>query len=275
MIFYVSNHSYSKFSVVLKESEVRKIVRSIDWITDEHGFYVSKNSSLSRLEIKKIVEVLPNFDFLKEHFKIEIDLAVCESFSVLEYIQAKTRLAPKTASPLFSEQRAPIDHCPTFQYGEEFYLWKFDMGLFEVKTKNGRILGFYNPFVNHLVFKTLDQYDSYLNEINILKEKLSFAMNTENNDRYVRLINVYDKTTKELKYRILNQEFNYNSFAHFNLKPIENDPFFFGSYLITESLAEEYLEYTSLDIDFDFAKNEYYFETLNASNFVYATKDVF
>lgn len=94
--------------------------------------------------------------------------------------------------------------------------------------------------------------------------------------KYVRVISVYDKKTKELKCRILNEEFNYNSFAFYHLKPFKNDEgIFFRSYKISKSLAKKYAKWSYLDIDYDFEKNNYYFETLEASRFYYSQDELF
>lgn len=272
MIIYISNNNYSKQKIILSESEIINIIPNIKWVKDDDYLFAAKNDRLSKSEIKNIIKSNPNFDFLIDNDCIEIDTTICRDFSVKEYLKNKTIEPKKGVSPVFGSQTIPTNNSPTFLIGSERLVWKSEIGLFE-KTINNYLLGFYNNLNKSLVFKELKQYDRYLEEIIILESLKEKYMAKE--ERFVRVITVYDKSTKELKYRILNEEFNYNSFAHFNITPIENDELFFRSYLITEKISKQYLDWAYIDVDFDFDKNEYYFETLSAETFTYSLSEVF
>lgn len=274
MVINISNKNFSKFEVVLTKLEIISFIPTIKWIKDDDYTFITKNDRLSKTEIKNILKINPSYDFLNDNDSIEVENAICRNFSIEEYVNNKIILPKKGVSPVLGEQIAPIDNCPTFSFGSSKYVWRSELGLFEIMTDNYSV-GFYNSLTRSLVFKTLNQYDKYLEEINFFKSKLENYMEKEDKERYVRIITVYDKATKDLKYRILNEEFNYNSFAYINMQPLEDDELFFKSYLITEKIAKEYLDWSYVDIDFDFSKNEYYFETLNAKTFSYSIIDVF
>ena len=274
MVISISNKNFSKYEVALAKSEINNLIHNIKWVKDDSYTFVTKNDRLSKTEIKNILKSNPNFDFFINNDCFEIENAICRNFSINEYLEKKTILPQKGLSPVMGEQISPVDNCPTFSFGSSKYVWRSELGLFEIITDNYSV-GFYNFLTRCLVFKTINQYDRYLEEVNFFKLKLENYMEKEDKERYVRVITVYDKTTKELKYRILNEEFNYNSFAHINMKPLENDELFFRSYLITEKLAKEYSSWAYIDVDFDFSKNEYYFETLNAEAFSYNLADIF
>jgi hypothetical protein len=274
MIINISNKITFKYKVVLTKLEINNLIPSIKWIKDEMYLFNTANDCLSKNEIKSILKSNPIYDYFNTNDYFEIDIAISRSFSVKEYLEGKTILPKKGVSPVIGEQVVPIDDCPTFLFRKNNYVWKSELGLFEIVSGKNSV-GFYNSITRNLVFKSLNQYDKYLEEINFLKSKLENYMEKENIERYARVITVYNKSTKELKYRILNEEFNYNSFAYLNILPLENDELFFKSYLITEKLANEYLDWSYLDIDFDFSKNEYYFETLNAETFSYSLVDLF
>lgn len=274
MIIYLSNKIHSKYKIVFDKSEIISILPMIEWVKGDDYTFVTKNDRLSKTEIKKILKFNPKLDFLYVNNVVEVSNVICRSFTIIELFKYKTHFLSTITSPIMGEQIIPIDNCPTFSFGNNIYVWRSEIGLFEIMKDNYSV-GFYNALTRSLVFKTINQYDKYLEEINFFKTKLENYMEKEDKERYVRVITVYDKATKELKYRILNEEFNYNSFAYINMKPFENDELFFKSYLITEKIAKEYLDWSYVDIDFDFKKNEYYFETLNAETFSYNIADVF
>ena len=274
MILYLSNKRNLKYKIVFNNSEISSLIPNIEWVKDNDYNFVTKNDQLSKTEIKNILKSNPKLDFLNLNDFVEVSNVICRSFTIFEFFKRKSLFLGNKTVQIMGEQVTPIDNCPTFSFGSNKYVWRSELGLFEIMTDNHSV-GFYNSSSRSLVFKTINQYDKYLEEINFFKSKLENYMEKEDKERYVRVITVYDKTTKELKYRILNEEFNYNSFAYINMNPNENDELFFKSYLITEKIAKEYLDWAYVDIDFDFNKNEYYFETLNAETFSYSLADVF
>lgn len=275
MIIYNSNKRHSKYKVIFIRSEIGNLISNIKWERDVDYTFVTKNDRLSKTEIKNILKSNPNLDFLNTDSFFEIENAICRNFSVHEYLKQKSLYLGNKTSQIMGEQIVPVNNSPTFSFGLNKYVWRSELGLFEILDEENECTGFYNSLTRSLVFKELHQYDKYIEEINFFKSKLENYMEKEDKERYVRVITVYDKVTKELKYRILNEEFNYNSFAHMNMQPFENDELFFKSYLITEKLAKEYSGWAYIDVDFDFTKNEYYFETLNAETFTYSVSEIF
>lgn len=274
MIINISNKTISKYKIVLTKNEIERIIPNIKWVKSDDYLFDTANDRLSKNEIKHILKSNPMYDFLINNDCIEIENAICRDFTISEFLKRKSLFIKNMTAQIMGNQIAPIDNSPTFSFGNSIYVWRSEMSLYEVIT-NGHSIGFFNSLTRSLVFKTIDQYNKYLEEINFLKLKLQNFMEKDDKERYVRVITVYDKKTKELKYRILNEEFNYNSFAYINMQPFESDELFLKSYLITEKLAKEYSEWSYVDVDFDFNKNEYYFETLNAETFFYSVSDLF
>lgn len=274
MILKISNGKLSKYKVVLKIEEIFNLIPHIDWIKDDIYIYTSKNDKLSEKEKKSIIDSNPHYDFLISNDCIEIDNVICRDFNIVDFFKIKSQFVNNKTALIIGEQINPIDNCPAFSIGNYLYVWRCEISLFEVLFNNQSI-GFYNSITRSIVFKKISQYDKYIEEVNFFKSKLENYMEKEKEERFVRVITVYDKYTKELKYRILNEEFNYNSFAHINIQPFENDEFFLKSYLITKKLAKEYSDWAYIDVDYDFSKNEYYFETLNAETLTYSVAEVF
>ncbi len=274
MIFNVNKKTedgyFSCFKLLLEKSHIQRLVNSIQWIIPEDDYIYTKNDTLSKQEVNKIIKINPNLDFLK-NYKIEVDEANIEGFILKDFIENKTILPQKGVGYELAQQLTPINNRPTFEYLGNKCIWIQELGLFQILEGNK---GYYNPLNKCLCFKRYEDYNKYLNEINCLKNIEKKTKNMEDKS-YVRIISVYDKKTKELKYRILNEEFNYNSFAFYNLKPFEGDEgIYFRSYKITKSLAKKYADWSYLLIDYDFEKNNYYFETLEASKFFYSQKEL-
>lgn len=275
MIFHLSKKTdegyFSCFSLILEKIQIQEFVNVIKWIIPEDNYIYTKNDILSKQEVNGIVKKKPNLSFLKD-YKIEVENANLTGFLLKDFIRNKTILPQKGVSFNLFNQIIPIKNKPTFEsiYGK--CVWLQEFGLFQILEGNK---GYYNPINRCLCFKKYKDFDKYLEEIDCLN-KVEQKMKHMKFDKYfVRLISVYDKKTKELKYRILNEEFNYNSFAFHNIKALEGDEgIYFRSYKITKTLAKKYADWSYLDIDYDFNKNEYYFETLEANSFFYSQKEL-
>lgn len=274
MIFNIGNKTdegyFSCFSLILEKVQIQEFLDVIKWIIPENDYIYTKNNILSKQEANGIIKRNSNLNFLKD-YKVEVDGGNVEGFFVKDFISNKTILPQKgVAFNLFS-QLIPIENRPTFESRYGKCVWLQEFGLFQILEGKK---GYYNPLSKCLCFKNYGDYNKYLEEIICLKTIEKKVKNMEDKT-FVRVISVYDKTTKELKYRILNEEFNYNSFAFYNLKPFEGDEgIFFRSYKITKSLAKKYADWSYLIIDYDFINNEYYFETLEASKFFYSQNEL-
>ena len=67
-------------------------------------------------------------------------------------------------------------------------------------------------------------------------------------NEYIRIISVYDKASKALKYRIINEEFF--SYVHYDLlDPFEGDDLFLRSYKINKKMVETIKSLSDMDID--------------------------
>lgn len=259
----------SCFKLLLEKSQIQKLINSIQWIIPEDDCIYTKNDTLSKREINKVIKINPDFYFLKD-YNIEVDEGNVTGFLLKDFITNKTTLPEKGAAFNLFSQIIPIKGKPAFEFLGSKCVWIQELGLFQILEGN---TGYYNPLNKCLCFKEYEDYNKYLDEINCLKS-IEERINNMEDKKYVRIISVYNKQTGELKYRILNEEFNYNSFAFYNLKPFENDEgIFFRSYKITKSLAKKYADWSRLIIEYDFENNEYYFETLEASNFFYSQKE--
>lgn len=275
MIFYINKkieEGYlSCFRIILQKQQIQQILGSIKWNLADIEYICSKNDILSKQEIKKIIKQNSDFDFLK-NYKIEVDVASVTGFLLTDFIANKTILPQKGVTHNLFNQIAPIKNRPAFEYLGNRYVWVQELGLFHILDHNK---GYYNPINKCLCFKKYKDYKKYLEEINCLKKIKQKVENMELDKPFIRVISVYSKKTKKLKYHILNDMFNYNSFAFHHLKPFKNDEgIFFRSYKITKSIAKKYADWSNLVVDYDFENNEYYFETLEASDFFYSQKEL-
>lgn len=195
-------------------------------------------------------------------FSFDLDEIEQEDIFTIKNLVTKIKNGmQRNASPVFSEQIVPYLNHPTFKNGNRFYLWKHELGLFQVLNHEKKTLGFIDSQTHYLIGKTLNQVYDFKKQIRKMKE-------IEDNKFYVRVISVYSKSTDELKYRILNTEFNNSGFAFHNLKPIEGDEhIYLMSYEITKEIANDYVLWTELPLEFNFEKHRYFFETLNADAF--------
>lgn len=270
MIFYINKETkegyFSCFKLILEISEIRKFVGFIKWIISEDDCIYTKNDILSKQEVSEIIKINSNLGFLKD-YKVEIDEGNIQGFLLKDFIKNKKILPQKGVAYDLSHQLTPVNNRPTFQSRHGKCVWIQEFGLFQILDGNK---GYYNPLNKCLCFKNYEDYEKYIKEIECLKTVIKKVNNMEDKT-FVRIISVYDTKTKELKYRILNEEFNYNSFAFYNLNPFEGDEgIYFRSYKITKSLAKKYADWSNLIINYDFENNDYYFETLEASKFLYS-----
>ncbi|WP_129583003.1 DUF7683 domain-containing protein [Flavobacterium cyanobacteriorum] len=92
-------------------------------------------------------------------------------------------------------------------------------------------------------------------------------------DLFLRVINVYDINSKELKYRIIDTEFSESGIENL-LTPYKNDEdLFLRSYEITLEIAAYIQKMYINKIDFDFSKNLYFLETVAPKDFLYSYKE--
>lgn len=274
MIFHINKKTeegyFRCFKLIFEKPQIQELLGKIKWVMSKDDYIYTKNDKLSKQELNGIIKINPNLDFLKDYI-IEVDEGNVQGFFVKDFLANKTVLPRKGVASELSKQLTPINNRPTFQYLDGKCVWIQEFGLFQILDGNK---GYYNSLNKCLCFKEYKDYNRYFNEIDCLKT-LEKKINNMEDKTFVRIISVYDKKMKELKYRILNEEFNYNSFAFYNLKPFENDEgVFFRSYKITKRLAKKYADWSNLIIDYDFEKNDYYFETLDASKFYYSQKEL-
>lgn len=268
MVLYVYQNNYEKFKILFNKNEIQKVFKSINWSYDLEIGYYSKNDFLATDEINALKENFPLNVFANKEYYYSIDLGCPLGFNLNEYIELKSKSYNSILAKKIGDQILPIENSPTFKFNNKLLIWKSNLKLYKILI-DGVHSGYFCPEKKTVVFNNINKYSKYLKELNFFKRKKSNMEKEFGAERLIRFISVYNKSNNELKYRILNEEFNYNSFAYFNLKSFDNDPYFLKSYEIDKELSEVYLNCSDLDIDYDFANNRYFFETLNANQFIH------
>lgn len=250
--------------VLLSTEEMTELFPHIVW-TEYEGIIDSENDILSPQEYQHL-----NIDVLKENYSVCLATQYAgEFFTIGELTSFLAWPLNEPFSPRFGEQVIPIDNRPTFE-NYYTYIWREDMWVFEVRRKNKKLY-FIHPKTYRVLFVNENQYQEYLNYYEAMRT--NFENITPDNQRLVRVITVYDKKSNELKYRILNSEFDMNSIGQLYLDPIAGDEYLFlRSYEITKPLAKKIK--SIYNFDFDFEKNRYFFETLNANDFTMSYEEL-
>lgn len=250
--------------ILLSIEEMTQLFSHIVW-TEYDEILSPKNDILLAEEYSHL-----DIDVLKENYITCLSTQYAgEFFTIDETIDYLICPLNNPFPPIFGEQVMPIDSRPTFE-NYYTYIWREDMMVFEVRRKNKKLF-FIHPNSYRVLFIDENQYIEYLNYYESMKTY--FESITPDKQRLVRVINVYDKKSNKLKYRILNPEFEKNSIGQIYLNPIEGDEYLFlRSYEITKPLAKK-IKYI-YNFDFDFEKNRYFFETLNAEDFTMSYEEL-
>lgn len=139
---------FSCYDVLLDKNQAVEIADCIKWKKDKEGYAFTKNDTLSKKEVNRIMEKNSNLEFLLTHIT-EVEQGCTQGFYLKDFIKNKAILPQKGAATGKFMQVNPIDNRPTFQYIGSKCVWFQELGLYKILSTNG---GFYNPINNCLCF---------------------------------------------------------------------------------------------------------------------------
>lgn len=273
IIFNKENDSWLKF--LLTKEEFERIKNIFYWRNGPEGFIIPLEDYFTEIQL---ILFRNNFIHISEDFILEDYFISFYNgiyfFTPKEYLKDRFQPIKRGACRVEYEQLLPTNGRPRFEYADNFIIeWYHEYGLYKKYKEGKEAFGwFVHPLnIKHL-FKNEDEYNVFIKKREEDMRKIK-ELKINQHDFFIRVINVYDKDTKELKYRIINDEFNRSALDSI-IKPFEGDELlFFRSYKVTSEIAQYIQEMYSNPIDFQFEKNDYYLETLSAKNFIYSYDD--
>jgi cold shock CspA family protein len=257
--------------ILISNIELIKLIPLLKWSIEEDEIYDIDYEKLPKSFFLKINKIL-NSNILTESSDYFLSsLYLNEAFSFDEYKRYITApLNQKFASPI-GDQIIPINNQPSF-YHYKYYVWRDNMCVFQNLCSNKRkTLGFIHPTTKRVLFYKEKDYNNFKQDFKRMINNLGNKNNIDN--KFIRTLCVYDKKTTLLKCRILNPQFDYDSIGFNFLTPLNGDEdLFFKSYELTEKIYKKIKD--SYNFKFEFQKNRYFFETLNASDFTMSYQDL-
>lgn len=266
------NDTYLKFLFTKKEFQFIK--NYFFWEIGPEGFIINSEDHFTGKQLKEFVKLFP---YISEDYSIDDNYISFHSgiyfFQIKEYLNEKFYPFEKGACNCIYAQLTPINGRPRFTFGDSYIVeWFHEFGLYKKKSILDTSKTFFiHPFTRNYTFDKKEDYIPFIEKVKKEKEKMENLKHDKN--QFIRVINVYDKLTQELKYRIINEEF-LSSGLDTVIKPFENDDvIFMRSYRIDEEIAAYIIRMFEKVPDFNFERNEYYLETLAAKDFIYDYKD--
>lgn len=260
---------------LLSKEEFNEIKKLFFWSHDSDNFIFPEHDYFTDLEILKFKSLFKSIceDFFMEDYYVSFNQGI--------YFTSTNKIFHDKFYPLTSgiceynyQQIVPLNGRPTFEYDDKYILeWFFEFGIY-LKYDKTKCLKkwFVHPKTNFFLFKDLVDFEKFIKKNKSEMEKAK--LKSESSNLFIRVINVYDSKTKNLKYRIINEEF-YTSGLDSFIKPFPGDEvYFLRSYKVTLKIANYIHDmFNNNLIDFDFERNEYYLEVLSADHFLCSYKE--
>jgi len=261
--------------ILFTKQEFDLLKNNFYWHRGSDDIITNYEDTITGAQLKIFKKV---FTFISEDFNLDqYDISfypVQRFFTVEKFLEDWLLPLKKGPSRCTYDQIIPIRNKPTFSYGDSTILeWYHEYGAFKKIRLTDNTEWFVHPNTLYFLFNDDNGYRTYLIKRDIKRKKLEHIMGNFNNQFFIRLINVYDKFSKELKYRIVNDEFMESGLNEFIIPIAGDDILLFNSYLVTYEMAEFINERYDNKIDFNFNDNVYYLETLSANDFIYSYED--
>jgi hypothetical protein len=273
MLFSKTDDSCVQFLLTKKEFE--KIKHSFQWTIGPEDFVINSEDYFTGKQLKVFEELFQEIcnDFNIKKYTVSFYSGIYY-FDIKKQIDQKFYPIEKGPVRCYHDQTVPEKGRPRFEYGEDYILeWYHEYGLYKKQHKIYKDEAwFVHPITDIFMFYNEADYENFIKKF---QKNMYVAKRIKSDDQlFIRVINVYDKITKELKYRVINTEFIASGLDNF-IEPFEGDELlFFRSYLVTEEIADYIIKmFSNGKIDFDFKKNEYFLETLSAEDFIYSYND--
>lgn len=273
IVFFNKDSFESKIQILLSKHEFDIIKNDFFWCYNFEKFVVNCEDSLNATQLKLFKKIFPYLvsDISFEDYEIQF----CSSiylFTLKEELNLRFYPFKKGPIPISYDLICPNNGRPMIlnNLGTCYLEWYSEFGLFKSISINNKKNGFFiHPLTKKFMFKDEKEFETFRFEFD--KDKWIPKTLIENDQLFIRVINVYDKKDKILIYRIINSEF-FMSGLDSIVTPYEGDELlYFRSYKITDEISEYIGEnFNELKIVFNFDKYEYYLEVLKADDFVYS-----
>lgn len=266
-LIFFSRTSDKSIQFLLSKHEFDAFKNEFSWCIGPEGYIINSEDVLS----EQMLDLIINLPEICDDYDVsQYDISYYSGiffFSVKDYVANFRPIEPGVCNAN-QEQIVPYKGRPTFMVDEDFRLeWFHEYGIFKKTILKTSKSYYIHPVTNNFLFKDLGDYKFFIDKHRKYMEELKKEHWDER--LFIRVINVYGKESSKLKYRIINDEF-LSSGLNYELDMFKDDILYLRSYKINEELADFILDMTSLSIEFDFTKNEYYLETLAADNFIYS-----
>lgn len=271
--FFNKNSFESNIQILLSKYEFDNIKNEFFWCIGPENFIINSEDSLSGEQLIAFEKIFSNLinDVNLKNYDIQFSRYIY-FFTLKEELNKRFYPFKKGPIPISYDLICPNNGRPMILNNlETHYLeWYSEFGLFKSIDMNNENKNFFiHPITKKFMFKDEKEFEAFRFEFD--KDKLIPKVLIENDQLFVRVINVYDKKDKTLIYRIINSEF-FMSGLDSIIIPYEGDELlYFRSYRITNEISNYIGEnFNEVKIDFNFDKYEYYLEVLKADDFVYS-----
>lgn len=263
LTFIKKKNDLLNFQILIDESQYSQF---ITFINNQDQYFNNMNVDYAFVFKKKDwinFGLFPDFNF-NDFSYIGTDIVKIENLKTYDE-DLKNQYYSLTNGPLgihynFHE---PIDGRIVDYDGLYYKLWYHEYGLFKRINTNYKNYGFYNPETGLLVMKNEKDYKMVKRKMENMDIKKK-----EQNFKFLRVISVYDKFNKTLRYRIINDFFSIIPLSNF-IEHYENDELYLRAYEITNEIYEDLIITVNEAFDFDFSRNSYFFETIKAEELLY------
>ncbi len=284
LLFY-NDENLKSIELIFTKREFDTLKNNLEWIFDSDSSVIKpKNDSLDQISFSYLLKIFPSIEEIGfENFNyVSFDDSCLNPFTLYAEFwkhNVGLEIGPITSAdgifltPKEGRQRIERKFSVSKNKLLEYSLWYDEYGLYGIfKTDINLFSGFYHPINGLFMMKNESEFSSLQKKIEKFK---NIKMKKYSNDKrlFLRVISVYDLSTSELKYRILNNNFSIFPLINY-ITPYKGDELLIKSYEIDSVISEDYLIYTNEGIDFDFAKNRYFFETIIADEFIYNYNDL-
>lgn len=273
IVFFNKNSFESNIQILLSKYEFDNIKNDFFWCTGSESFIVNSEDSLSGIQLSIFKKIFPSLvnDIGFENFDIQFCSSIC-FFTLKEELNKRFYPFKKGPIPISYDLICPKNGRPMIlnNLGTHYLEWYSEFGLYRSIDLNNESKSFFiHPITKKFMFKNEKEFEAFRFEFD--KDKWIPKILIENDQLFIRVINVYDKKDKTLIYRIINSEF-FMSGLDSIITPYEGDELlYFRSYKITSEISEYIREnFNEVKFDFYFDKYEYYLEVLKADDFVYS-----
>lgn len=273
IIFFKKKTFESRIQILLSKFEFDKIKNTFFWHIGYDNQIINYEDTLGEAQISILEDIFPNLknDVRFEEYEVQFSSAIY-FFTLKKELNNRFYPFAKGPMPFNYNLICPNNGRPTiFNDVKTHYLeWYSEFGLFKKIAINNKSKNFFiHPITKKFMFNDEREFEKFKFEFD--KDKWMPKKIIDNDQLFIRVINVYAINDKLLNYRIINSEFFLSGLDSI-IEPYKGDELlYFRSYRVNEDISKFIIEnFNDIKIDFNFDKYEYYLEVLKADDFIYS-----